>query len=68
MSLPRIDKDIPIPRRYPFADMEVGDSFLLAPDMKRIPTTVAALRYGDRHNMKFTVRQVPEGFRCWRIE
>lgn len=67
MSQPPIDKGVPLPRRYPFADMQVGDSFLVPEGVKRSNVSVAAKRYGDRHGAAFTVRKVPEGLRCWRI-
>ena len=67
MSQPPIDKNIPVPGLYPFAHMQVGDSFLLLPTMRRATVSVAAQRYGAKHGAKFTVRKVPEGFRCWRV-
>ena len=65
-----IEKGVPLPPRrgpvskYPFAEMEVGDSFVT--DIMSIRGTAkqAAARYGK----KFTVRRVAEGFRVWRIE
>ena len=69
MSQPRIEKNVPVPKKYPFAGMQVGDSFAVPPDVKRPAVTVAAMRYGRQHGMKFTVRQVADKtFRCWRIE
>jgi hypothetical protein len=68
MSQPRIDKDVPIPARYPFADMQVGDSFAVPTHIKRSAINVAAMRYGRQHGMKFTVRLTPErSLRCWRV-
>lgn len=65
----KVDKNIPLPRKFPFADMKVGDSFAVPADIKRPAVTVAAMRYGRKHGMKFTVRQVADKtFRCWRIE
>lgn len=65
----KVDKNIPLPRKFPFADMKVGDSFAVPTDIKRPAVTVAAMRYGRKHGMKFTVRQVADKtFRCWRIE
>ena len=69
MSRPRIDKNVPIPKRFPFESMEVGDSFALPADAKRTAMSVAAMRYGRKHGMKFTIRQLADKtFRCWRIE
>lgn len=65
----KIDKQFPIPVKYPFAGMQVGDSFAVPPDVKRPAVTVAAMRFGRRHGMRFTVRQVADKtYRCWRIE
>ena len=65
----KVDKNIPLPRKFPFADMKVGDSFAVPVDIKRPAVTVAAMRFGRKHGMKFTVRQVADKtFRCWRIE
>jgi hypothetical protein len=67
MSLPPIDKGVPIPNRFPFDQMEVGDSFVIT--TKRHTASVAARRYGDKHNMKFITRQMPDGtIRCWRTQ
>jgi hypothetical protein len=65
----KVDKNIPIPVKFPFAGMQVGDSFAVPPDVKRPAVTVAAMRFGRRHGVKFTVRQVADKtYRCWRIE
>ena len=64
-----IDKAIPIPNRFPFDKMEVGDSFAIPADVPRTTVNVAARRYGDKHNMKFITRQMPDGtIRCWRTQ
>ena len=63
----KIDKNIPLPTRWPFKQMEVGDSFAIPTDMKRHTVAVSAMRYGKKHGMKFTTRKMPDGtFRCWR--
>ena len=68
MSQISIDKKVPLPVRFPFADMEVGDSFAVPPEVNRPAINVAAMRYGRKHNMKFTVRLTPDRtLRCWRI-
>ena len=36
MSQPRIEKNVPMPLRYPFAQMEVGDSFAVPPNVSLI--------------------------------
>lgn len=73
-----IVKDVPTPsrdnfgrgrtRRYPFADMDVGDSFLvtdrttgaIAQAIRRANTTLEGKRFG--------YRTVSDGVRVWRIE
>jgi hypothetical protein len=67
MNQPLIEKGVPIPGRFPFGQMEVGDSFVIT--TKRSTAAVAARRYGDKHKMKFVTRKMPDGtVRCWRIE
>ena len=69
MSQPRIEKNVPMPLRYPFAQMEVGDSFAVPPNVSRTTVNVAAKRYTDKHGGKFTVRLMPDrSYRCWRVE
>lgn len=64
----KIEKNRRIPGKYPFKDMQVGDSFVIPADIKRHTVNVAALRFGRKHGMKFTVRKIPEGgYACWRI-
>lgn len=69
----KIDKRVPIPertngtRRYPLADMAVGDSFFI-PGGKRYVNIAASL---NRHRPKtFTTRKCEEqgvsGLRVWR--
>ena len=62
----KVESNIPIPGKYPFAQMQVGDSFLVPQDVKRQTVNVAALRYGRTSGKRFTVRMTPEGYRCWR--
>ena len=64
----KVEKDVPIPNRYPFDEMEVDDSFAVPPEIARNTVSVAAGRYGDKHGMKFTVRRMDDKtLRCWRI-
>lgn len=64
-----IEKGVPIPRRYPFEHMQVGDSFAVPEGINRTRVSIAAMRYGREHKMKFTVRQMPDrSLRCWRLE
>ena len=64
-----IDKNIPLPSRWPFKQMAVGDSFALPPSVPRTTLSIAAMRYGKKHNVKFITRKMPDGtIRCWRTE
>ena len=75
----KIDKDIPIaahpPKtkvsKYPWPDMEVGDSFFL-PGIKTADFSGAAHSAGLRTGKKFSLRSVTEdgveGARCWRVK
>ncbi len=68
----KVDKDIPIPparstlARYPFADMEPGDTFAVpAEENKKV--RLAAHSYGKRHGKAFTIRRQEDGtVRVWR--
>ena len=69
MSQPRIDKQFPIPVKYPFAGMQVGDSFAVPKGVGRTAVSISALRYSRKHGGKFTVRLMPDrSLRCWRLE
>lgn len=65
-----IDKNVPLPddlmRRveYPFPDMEVGDSFVVAATHTKLYS--AASYYGKRHKKKFKCRNDDDKIRCWR--
>lgn len=64
----KVESGIPIPSKFPFADMKVGDSFAVPDTVKRAAVAVAAQRYGIKHAMKFTVRQTADKtLRCWRL-
>lgn len=66
----KIEKGVPIPSRtapkYPFMQMEVGDSVLITGERKG-SVTGAAFYVGKTHGMKFTSRSVGGGVRVWRI-
>jgi len=50
--------------KYPFADMEVGQSFEIPANGR-----TAASVYGARTNKKFATRKMEDGtFRCWRLK
>ena len=71
-----VDKNRPIPpltnRRYPFGQMEVGDSFWLPIGQNEEQTKnnirCAASAYGRRKNMRFSVRKSEGGLRVWRVK
>lgn len=80
-----IDKHVPTPppsngrpRKYPFPDMVVGDSFAVplagetrdGEDHAAVKLRCAAIRYARVHGGKFTVRTDREAgvARCWRVE
>ena len=54
--------------KYPFDGMEVGDSFLVPSHVNRTTVSVAAKRWGEKHDVKFTIRMTEDRtLRCWRI-
>jgi hypothetical protein len=67
----KIDKGIPMPghhsEKYPWKDMEVGDSFLVEGMMKATqmsgPKAYAAKKYGHT----YATRLEEKGLRVWRI-
>lgn len=71
-----IEKNVPVPPRskYPFEQMDVGDSFFtpLGPDqtIKRLQNTLsgAAGYFARNTEMNFVIRQANDGVRCWRIK
>lgn len=76
-----IEKDIPLdcvitkkagrPAKYPFADMEVGDSILAEGDTcntEKCKAYNAAKEYGRLHGIKFSGRAQGDGtVRIWRV-
>lgn len=72
----KIDSDVPAPsslpgrRRYPFGEMKVGDSFLIADglDYNRIANSAHSFARANSRGWKFSIRKTPEGHRCWRIK
>lgn len=74
----KIEKNVPIPdamrfgkpRKYPFAEMDVGDSFF-APNVG-ISAMAGSITYASkRHGKKFATRFLTEngvkGVRVWRV-
>lgn len=65
----KVESGISYPaERFPFSSMEIGDSFLLSPDTKRMTVQVAALRYRKKTGKAFAIRKTSQGYRCWRVE
>lgn len=71
----KIDTGIPLPPRatapdrYPFPEMDVGDSFFVPEEvLKRASVQAASLRAGKRYGCKFSTRAVEGGCRVWRIQ
>lgn len=77
-----IESNIPVPARaaggktlYPFAAMQVGDSFLATPgatvsaaDRRRLAAATAAYaRRNPGAGVKFAVRTTEQGLRVWRV-
>ena len=61
----QIDKGIPIPNRfkYPFKDMEIGDSFYLTKEEK----TYNIHKLAKKAGIKVLTRRENDGRRIWRI-
>jgi hypothetical protein len=81
----KIEKGVPIPRKqgekskYPFFEMEVGDSFEAKVDGNTSPEKLAMSIRNCYHNVckynlqlkdwKFTIRVVDKkSVRCWRVK
>lgn len=71
-----VDKKVPIPKRfggkgaavkYPWHELEVGDSFLVEGTEQRSVSSSAA-SFGSRNKMKFATRKEGNKTRVWRIE
>lgn len=68
-----IEKNVPVPKvigpstaKYPWATMEVGDSFLS--HVSKIACLVSARAQAERKTgRKFITRTTPEGVRVWRV-
>ena len=75
MSEFKIESGIPIPKggiggkkgesKYPFKQMQIGDSFFILFKKKTFTSPCA---YARQTGTKFTVRKIDDGFRVWRIK
>lgn len=77
-----IEKGIPIPpdcrnggkpRKYPFDEMEIGDSFLChgpSPStiMNRLMAAASNYRKRNQNEFKIATRSMDDGVRVWRIK
>ena len=68
----RIDQGIALPinrSKYPFGEMEAGDSILFGVRKQAESCRVAALRFTRVHQPEwvFSLRKVDGGWRLWRI-
>jgi len=69
----KIDKNVPIPETagngavYPFAEMEVGDSFYVEGKTSN-QLQNAASHWRKRKGWKFATRTKEGGARIWRVE
>lgn len=74
-----IEKNVPIPEdclpqpKYPFARMDIGDSFLVPAyngNRKVVQRRVAvmATHENKKNGKRYTVRMAQRGVRCWRIK
>lgn len=72
----RIDKNVPMPQpaprgrpnRYPWKNMEVGDSFLFPKGIALAACRTMAWDAGRKLKRKFSVMKTSDGTRCWRVE
>lgn len=70
----QIDSGVPLQnyrskKKYPFAQMKVGDSFFFVELPEVESAQNAGKGYANRHNAEFkmTRRKVEGGYRLWRI-
>lgn len=70
----KIEKNVPIPERpspiskYPFADMNVGDSFFVPEaQARRLQSAIQIFRRRAGKDKKYIARNVEGGARCWRV-
>ena len=69
----RIEKGVPIPngdriRKYPFGNMQVGDSAFFPGEKVNGRAYRASRSMGTRNNTKFVARPEADGIRIWRTE
>lgn len=73
MTIPVFDTAIPppgryTPRKYPFAELKVGESLFMPGAKSNGKEYKAAQRVAHYRRWKIAIRTSPEGFRVWRLE
>ena len=69
----KLEKGIPIPpvsglTKWPFGEMEVGDSFTVPPETRERCRSAAASYARQHSGWTYTLQKVDaETWRCWRI-
>ena len=53
--------------KYPFAEMEVGDSFALISSSTTTRQAARHWRLTTGSIFRFSFRKTPDGYRCWRV-
>jgi hypothetical protein len=65
----KIESNVPMPNKYPFEDMNVGDSFYVQGDKKAITNVrVSANAYKKKTGCKFLTKTDLTGVRIWLKE
>jgi len=76
LDLLPVEKGVPIPRRknrkYPWQEMEKGDSFLVPcaiSEIKHMESSVTSCRHHAQKvtGFKFVIRRTNRGIRVWRV-
>jgi hypothetical protein len=64
----KIDSDIPLKARikYPYVELDVGQSFLIPADVSLQAVCNMNYRYGKRHGRRYVARKQDDGTRVWR--
>lgn len=64
----QIEKNVPLPTKYPWEDLEVGDSVLIDEERVYNNARYSAYYHGKKTNKKFICRKEGTGGRVWRVE
>lgn len=69
----KVDKAIPMPKpwrkgKYPFREMEIGDSFAVTnEDRQRVAMAASLFSLRNKKEFKFSVCKFEGAYRCWRV-